>query len=126
MNLAELGPLHLPNGWTLGSDDGPAEGKCGLLVLIGYLDTLEPGAVMSHAAARCVADHYGAGTCNSATWVFQATGAIVGTVSCLYDRLLAGTGRTAETARVRSATLEYLYSRRCREPVPGWELLVLR
>ncbi|MGH9155940.1 MAG: hypothetical protein ACRD1K_08950 [Acidimicrobiales bacterium] len=123
IHVAALGCSRLPDGWTTGVGDRASEGKCGWLVLIGYLDTLAAGDVMSDAAARCVAEVFRGE--DSATSAFLACGAIVGTASALYERLFADTDDTPLMAPVRAATLDYLYSRSRREPVAGWEFLVL-
>jgi len=121
MKLASLGCSRMPNGWTVGGGGDDAEGKAGAVVLLGYLDCLGPGELMNDAAARGVAEMF-AGD-DSTSWVFQATGAIVGPIETLCARLFDGCEKTPLLASVRRATWAYLRNRARRDAVPGWEFL---
>lgn len=123
MELASRGCSRLPSGWTAGGGQHDAEGKTGVVVLLGYLANLRPGEVMNDAAARGVAEVF-AGD-DSTSWVFHATGAIVGPVETLCARLFDGCEKTPLLASMRKATRDYLRSRARRDAVPGWELLTL-
>jgi len=124
LNLAVAGCRHLPSGWTTGGAEPEEVGKCGLVVLVGYLDALADGEVMSDAAARCVAELFWRDD-DSATGAFVAVGAVVGTAASLLERLFDGVDRTPLVERVRAATWGYLCERPSPGSVAGWEWLVL-